>query len=45
MLSFIESAKLHGLNPYAYLRDALTHLPQARARDLDSLLPNLWQPR
>lgn len=44
-LSFIESAKLHDLNPYAYLRDVLTRLPQARARDLDSLLPHLWQPR
>jgi transposase len=45
VLSFVESAKLHGLNPYAYLRDVLTRLPQARARDLDSLLPHLWQPR
>jgi transposase len=45
VLSFIESAKLHGLNPYAYLRDVLTRLPQAKARDLDPLLPHLWQPR
>lgn len=44
-LSFIESAKLHGLNPHAYLRDVLTRLPAAKAADLDSLLPNLWQPR
>jgi transposase len=45
VLSFVESAKLHGLNPYAYLRDVMTRLPSAKARDLDSLLPNLWQPR
>ncbi len=45
VLSFIESARLHGLNPHAYLSDVLTRLPQARARDLDSLLPHLWQPR
>lgn len=44
-LSFVESAKLHDLNPYAYLRDVLTRLPSAKARDLDSLLPNLWHPR
>ena len=45
VLSFVESAKLHNLNPYAYLRDVLTRLPSAKASDLDSLLPNLWQPR
>ncbi len=44
ILSFVESAKLHQLNPYAYLRDVLTRLPSAKARDLDSLLPHLWQP-
>jgi hypothetical protein len=43
ILSFVESAKLHQLNPYAYLRDVLTRLPSAKARDLDSLLPHLWQ--
>lgn len=45
VLSFVESAKLHQINPYAYLRDVLTRLPSAKAADLDSLLPNLWQPR
>lgn len=45
VLSFVESAKLHGLNPFQYLRDVLIRLPQAKAADLDSLLPNLWQPR
>lgn len=44
ILSFVESAKLHGLNPFQYLRDVLTRLPSARNADLDSLLPHLWQP-
>lgn len=44
-LSFIESAKLHGLNPHAYLRDVLTRLPSARPSDLDDLLPHRWRPR
>ena len=43
-LSFIESCKLHQKNPYAYLCDVLTRLPSARAKDLDALLPHLWQP-
>ena len=45
VLSFIESAKLHDLNPFQYLRDVLIRLPSAKTRDLDSLLPHLWQPR
>ena len=43
-LSFIESCKLQQKNPYAYLREVLTRLPSARAKDLDALLPHLWQP-
>jgi hypothetical protein len=45
VLSFVESAKLHGLSPYAYLRDVLTRLPAARSQDLDDLLPHRWQNR
>jgi transposase len=45
VLSFVESAKLHGINPFQYLRDVLTRLPSARAADLDALLPNFWQLR
>ena len=44
ILSFVESAKLHGLNPFHYLRDVLTRLPSAHNADLDSLLPNFWHP-
>jgi hypothetical protein len=35
----IESAKLNGVNPNAYLEAVLTALPSARAKDLDALLP------
>jgi transposase len=44
ILSFIQSAKLLHLNPYAYLRDVLSRLPSARERDLEALLPHRWQP-
>ncbi len=33
--SLIQSAKLNGLDPYAYLRDVLTRLPTHKARDID----------
>ena len=37
--TLIESAKLNGVNPNAYLKHVLTALPSARAKDLDALLP------
>ena len=40
----IESAKANGRNPYVYLRDVLTWLPVTKAKDIDSLLPHVWQP-
>lgn len=42
--SLIQSAKLNGHDPYAYLKDVLTRLPTHRARDIDQLLPHIWQP-
>lgn len=42
--SLIQSAKLNGHDPYAYLKDVLTRLPTHKARDIDQLLPHLWQP-
>lgn len=44
-LSLIESAKLHRINPYEYLRDVLTRLPAAKTTDLDALLPGNWLPQ
>lgn len=43
VLSLLQSAKLQGINPFAYLRDVLARLPSARAADLDALLPHRWQ--
>ena len=42
ILSLIESAKLNGHDPFAYLRDVLTRLPTHPYRRLDKLLPFNW---
>lgn len=39
MYSLIESAKLNGINPGAYLLDVLIKLPTAKRDDLDALMP------
>ena len=39
MYSLIESAKLNGIDPKAYLLDVLTKLPTAKRADLDALMP------
>ena len=40
--SLIQSAKLNGHDPYAYLRDVLERLPTQRASAIDDLLPHRW---
>ena len=37
--TLIETAKLNGVNPHAYLTHVLTQLPSAKAKELDALLP------
>lgn len=44
LLSLIESAKLNGHDPWAYLKDVLERLPTLKDRDLATLLPHHWQP-
>lgn len=44
IMSLIESAKLNGHDPFAYLRDVLTRLPTHPYRHLDELLPFNWIP-
>jgi transposase len=40
LYSLIETAKAHGLEPYAYLRDVFTKLPRANTiEDIEALLP------
>ena len=43
MLSLIESAKLNGHDPWAYLKDVFERLPTLKNRDLELLLPHNWQ--
>lgn len=42
IMSLIQSAKLNGLNPYAYLRDVLERLPTHPDNRIDELLPHNW---
>jgi transposase len=44
MLSLIESAKLSGHDPWAYLKDVFERLPTLKNHDLESLLPHNWRP-
>ena len=43
-MSLIQSAKLNGLDPYAYLKDILDRLPTQPARRIAELLPHNWKP-
>ena len=44
MLSLIESAKLNGHDPWAYLKDVFERLPTLKNNDLELLLPHSWRP-
>ena len=44
IMSLIQSARMNGHDPYAYLRDILTRLPTHRATDISPLLPYCWAP-
>ncbi|MDO8439606.1 MAG: IS66 family transposase [Polaromonas sp.] len=44
VLSLIESAKLNGHDPWAYLKDVFERLPTLKQRDLAQLLPHNWHP-
>ena len=40
IMSLIQSARLNGHDPYAYLKDVLTRLPTQRASEISELLPH-----
>ena len=42
--TLIQSAKLNGHDPYAYLKDVLQRLPTQRASEIRQLLPHRWSP-
>jgi hypothetical protein len=44
VMSLVHSARINGLDPYAYLRDVLERLPTLPASRVDELLPHRWQP-
>jgi len=44
IMSLIQSARLTGHDPYAYLKDVLTRLPTQRASDITALLSHRWAP-
>ena len=44
IMSLIQSAKLNGHDPHAYLRDVLRRLPTHRASRISELLPHRWMP-
>ena len=44
IMSLLQSAKLNGHDPWAYLKDVLTRLPTHLNSRIDELLPHRWQP-
>jgi transposase len=42
VMSLVQSAKLNGHDPYAYLRDVLERLPTQPNSRIDELLPHRW---
>ena len=44
VMSLVQSARLNGLDPYAYLADVLSRLPTHPDSQIDELLPHVWKP-
>jgi transposase len=44
VMSLVQSAKLNGLDPWAYLRDVLARIHSHPSHRIDELLPHRWQP-
>jgi transposase len=45
VMSLIQSAKINGHDPYAYMKDVLTRLPTQRNSQIEDLLPHRWTPQ
>ena len=45
VMSLVQSAKLNGHEPWAYLRDVLERLPGHPNAHVDELLPHRWKPQ
>lgn len=44
LLSLVQTAERHGLNPLAYLEDVLMRVQTHPAKRIDELLPDRWKP-
>ena len=44
VMSLVQSAKLNGHDPWAYLRNVLQRLPTQLNSRIDELLPHRWKP-
>ena len=44
VMSLLQSAKLNGHDPFAYLKDVLTRLPTQLNSRIEELLPHRWKP-
>jgi transposase len=44
-MSLIQSARLNGHDPYAYLKDVLNRLPTQKNSAIGELLPHRWKPK
>ncbi|WP_423459494.1 IS66 family transposase [Ottowia sp. VDI28] len=44
IMSLIQSARLNGHDPYAYLKDVLERLPTHKNSQISKLLPHRWTP-
>ena len=42
VMSLVQSARMNGHDPYAYLKDVLTRLPTHRASQVQELMPHRW---
>ena len=45
VMSMVQSAKLNGQDPWAYLSDVLKRLPTHMNCRIEELLPHRWQPQ
>jgi hypothetical protein len=44
LFSVVSSCQRHGHDPFVYLRDVLTRLPELPQEQLAELLPGRWKP-
>ena len=44
IMSLIQSAKINGLDPQAYLKEVMERLPTTKWSEIDGLLPHNWEP-